>query len=64
MSKGPSIPFQPSFSFTAPTTSLNAFRILRAVQVAKPILLEGSPGVGKTSIIQALANVCGHQLIR
>lgn len=30
----------------------NARRILRAMQVRKPLLLEGSPGVGKTSLVK------------
>jgi midasin len=37
-----------SFNLTAPTTALNMFRVLRAMQLSKPVLLEGSPGVGKT----------------
>jgi midasin len=36
------------FNMAAPTTSLNTFRVLRAMQLRKPVLLEGSPGVGKT----------------
>ena len=38
-------------------------RVVRARQVRKPIL-EGSPGVGKTSLIIALANISGHKLSR
>jgi midasin len=37
-----------NFNMTAPTTATNAFRVLRAMQIKKPVLLEGSPGVGKT----------------
>ena len=37
-----------SFKMSAPTTALNLRRVLRAMQISKPILLEGSPGVGKT----------------
>ncbi|PHH61107.1 hypothetical protein CDD81_769 [Ophiocordyceps australis] len=37
-------------SFDAQTTALNAMRVVRALQVHKPILLEGSPGVGKTTL--------------
>ena len=41
------------FALGAPTTRANAFRVLRAMQLRKPVLLEGSPGVGKTSLVQA-----------
>jgi len=54
----------PSFDITAPTTLSNAMRVLRALQVPKPILLEGSPGVGKTSLVVALAARTGNQLER
>ncbi|KAJ3919281.1 midasin nuclear AAA ATPase [Lentinula edodes] len=53
-----------TFSFQVPTTQANAMRVVRACQLAKPILLEGSPGVGKTSLITALAQVSGHELCR
>ena len=51
---------------TAPTPLLNLTRILRALQLKpnKAILLEGSPGVGKTSLITALAKKCGYNLVR
>ena len=62
--KGARTPSHWSFNFTAPTTLTNAMRIIRACQVSKPILLEGSPGVGKTSLITALANISGHELCR
>jgi midasin len=52
------------FTFSAPTTGLNASCVLRALQLKKPILLEGSPGVGKTSLVAALAKAAGHQLTR
>jgi midasin len=48
----------------APTTARNCFRVLRAMQLRKPILLEGSPGVGKTSLIAAMAAMSGHVLVR
>ncbi|CAG8469891.1 6305_t:CDS:10 [Ambispora leptoticha] len=52
------------FQLQAPTTFDNVFRVLRAMLLKKPILLEGSPGVGKTSLISALAASSGHRLIR
>ncbi|RCI15357.1 hypothetical protein L249_6503 [Ophiocordyceps polyrhachis-furcata BCC 54312] len=52
------------FAFHAPTTRLNAMRIVRALHTHKPILIEGNPGVGKTSLVAALAQSCGRPLTR
>ena len=52
-----------AFEFRAPTTSRNALRVLRALQLKRSVLLEGSPGVGKTALIAALASATGQALI-
>ncbi|ORX44311.1 P-loop containing nucleoside triphosphate hydrolase protein, partial [Piromyces finnis] len=62
--KGKYPPQQVKFDFKAPTTLKNTMRVLRALQLKKPILLEGSPGVGKTSLIANLASVSGCKLVR
>jgi midasin len=62
--KGPENPTPHSYDIQAPTTRDNAMRLVRASQLPKPILLEGSPGVGKTSLVTTLANICGYHLCR
>ena len=52
------------YNLEAPTTLKNAMKILRALTVGKPILLEGDPGVGKTSLVSALAERAGIALTR
>lgn len=53
-----------TFAFDAPTTKMNLMRVIRALSVKKPILLEGNPGVGKTTLVSALAQACGRPLTR
>lgn len=53
-----------TYSLQAPTTKTNALKIVRALQLPKPILIEGSPGVGKTTLIVALAELVGIPLTR
>lgn len=62
--RSPNSSMDPGFAFHAPTTRLNGMRVLRALQMQKPILLEGSPGVGKTTLVAALARACGQPLTR
>ncbi|PCH39866.1 midasin [Wolfiporia cocos MD-104 SS10] len=64
ISRGPRQRLPQMFSLEAPTTRDNVMRVVRACQLSKPVLLEGSPGVGKTSLIAALANLCGYKLCR
>ncbi len=54
----------PKYSLPAPTTKANVMKILRALQLQKPILLEGNPGVGKTTLVTALAQAVGMPLTR
>ena len=54
----------PSFSLDAPTTRRNALRIVRALQLRKSVLIEGEPGVGKTALVTALADLVGVNLTR
>lgn len=53
-----------TYSLQAPTAKANALKIVRALQLTKPVLIEGSPGVGKTTLVVALAKLLGVPLTR
>jgi len=53
-----------AFTFDAKTTRKNAMRVVRAMQLPKPVMLEGSPGVGKTALVTAIAAAAGAPLTR
>ena len=55
---------QSNYSMTTPTAMKNLWRILRAMQMPRALLLEGSPGVGKSSMIQNLALLTCNNLVR
>lgn len=52
------------YHLDTPTTKANAMKMIRAMQLQKPVLLEGSPGVGKSTIVMALADLAGVSLTR
>lgn len=52
------------FILNTPIVKKNILKIVRAMQLDRPILLEGDPGAGKTSVVSALAKLTGHKLVR
>ena len=50
--------------FSFESTKFNIYKILKGLLLGKPILLEGPPGVGKTSSIEQLSKAIGKKLIR
>ncbi|PXF43299.1 Midasin [Gracilariopsis chorda] len=56
---------QTRFCFDAPNAKRNVARLTRALAVtSRPILLEGPPGCGKSSLIAAMASVSGNLFVR
>ncbi|KAF2362034.1 ATPase dynein-related AAA domain [Trinorchestia longiramus] len=58
------LPKDEQFTFVAPRTCINLVRVLRGLQLSRPLLLEGSPGVGKTSLVVALAKASSNDIVR
>ena len=52
------------FHFESSSVLANSFKVVRGLQIAKPVLLEGPPGVGKSALVSALAEACGVKLFR
>ena len=52
------------YSLEAPATKSNLLKLIRSLQMKKPVLIEGPPGVGKTSLISALSEIIGIGLTR
>ena len=52
------------YSLQAPTVTSNSMKVIRALQLRRPVLLEGSPGVGKTTLVTALAQSIGVPFTR
>jgi len=53
-----------SFVFTSTNIKDNLLKVVRALSTKKPILIEGSPGVGKTTIIQNIAKKINKKIYR
>jgi midasin len=53
-----------SYCFESKTTLSNLQRIMRCLMMNAPIMLEGSPGVGKTSLVEALGRITKNKVVR
>lgn len=53
-----------NYSFKGPAITQNLYKLLRGLHTQKAIMLEGPPGIGKTSIVESLAKVLGYKVTR
>lgn len=53
-----------NYSFESKTTRINLQSIIRGITLNKGMLLQGEPGVGKTSIIQSIAKAVNIPVLR
>lgn len=53
-----------SYCFDSPTARSNLKRLIRALTLGRGVLLEGDPGVGKTSMVRAVAGLVNIPVIR
>jgi midasin len=53
-----------TYCFESKTTLANLQRIMRCMMMHAPIMLEGSPGVGKTSLVEALGKITNNKVVR
>ena len=53
-----------NYSINEPTIKENMRKQLRALELERSIIMEGQPGVGKTSLIEKLAEILGVKLYR
>ncbi|KAK2196048.1 bifunctional P-loop containing nucleoside triphosphate hydrolase/AAA+ ATPase domain/ATPase [Babesia duncani] len=52
------------YNLHSDTTLGTMGRLIRALEIKRPILIEGEPGVGKTAAVHALARLYGKSLLR
>ena len=52
------------FSTESKTVQENLGKVMRALQIEKAIMLEGAPGIGKSSLVEYIANRTGNKLLK
>ena len=57
-------PRQVKFSTSSNTVRQNLRKVMRVLQIEKAVMLEGAPGVGKSSLIEYIASRTGNKLLK